>query len=58
MGEPKLTEAQMETLRVIASGEQDDCTVMLPAGLIQLDKEQFPPRIVLTDRGREMLTDA
>lgn len=59
----RLTEPQMRALREIDAGRRDDCTVMLPPGMVCLERgadgiATFPPKIVLTDRGREVLASA
>lgn len=55
MTDQRLTPAQASTLEEIEQGVEDDCTVMLPPGMVYLRKDVWPPKIVLTDAGREVL---
>lgn len=59
----KLSEAQIRALEEIEANNHDDCTQMLPVGLVCLAKEAngsyvFPPKIVLTDSGLAALQEA
>ena len=51
----RLTAAQASTLAEIDRGVEDDCTVMLPPGMVHLQKDVWPPKIVLTETGRRAL---